>query len=53
MEPDSASGQATEIQRGEERDYEAPAVVVLGTFAELTQGFDGPVDDLLNSGSVE
>jgi len=31
--------------------YEAPAVVVLGTFAELTQQGNTPTDELLNDGS--
>jgi hypothetical protein len=31
--------------------YEAPKVVVLGTFAELTQQGNTPVDELLNDGS--
>jgi hypothetical protein len=36
---------------GEAGAYEAPAIVVLGTFAELTQQGTGPADELLNDGS--
>jgi hypothetical protein len=36
---------------GESGGYEAPAIVVLGTFAELTQQGQAPTDELFNDGS--
>lgn len=36
---------------GEPGGYEAPTIVVLGTFAELTQQGQAPTDELFNDGS--
>jgi hypothetical protein len=36
---------------GETGGYEAPSVVVLGTFAALTQQGQAPTDELFNDGS--
>jgi hypothetical protein len=38
-------------RKGESGGYEAPTIVVLGTFAELTQQGSSPTDELLNDGS--
>ncbi len=37
--------------QGESGGYEAPTIVVLGTFAELTQQGQAPTDELFNDGS--
>jgi hypothetical protein len=39
-------------RREETVDYEPPAVVVLGTVAELTQEGTAPTDELLNDGAL-
>jgi hypothetical protein len=55
MRSDFGESQVSPVEmgrsRGESDGYEAPTIVVLGTFAELTQQGQAPTDELFNDGS--
>jgi len=51
MGSDFGESQVTSLQ-GKSGGYEAPTIVVLGTFAELTQQGQAPTDELFNDGST-
>ena len=45
------ANQGAPANAGDQTEYEAPTVTVLGTFAELTQQGNTATDELLNDGS--
>ena len=53
MRSDLGESQVTPVEtgQGESSGYKAPTIVVLGTFAELTQQGQAPTDELFNDGS--
>jgi hypothetical protein len=52
LKANSAHVETVSVATGDDSEsYEAPAIVVLGNFAELTQQGTSPTDELLNDGS--